>query len=66
MGVFDFDEDGDMRVRSLHEGITSEQVREATGFSLDVPADVPTTTPPTDEELALLRERVDVHGTLAG
>ena len=65
LGVFDFDEDGDMRVRSLHEGVTPEAVQEATGFPLTVPDDVPTTEPPTEEELALLRQRVDLDGTLA-
>ncbi len=54
-----------MRVRSLHEGVTVDQVREATGFELVIPDEVPVTLGPTDEELTLLRERVDVHGTLA-
>jgi glutaconate CoA-transferase, subunit B len=65
LGVFDFDDDGDLRVRSLHEGVTAEAVREATGFALDVPAGTPQTPAPTEPELTLLRERVDVHGTLA-
>jgi glutaconate CoA-transferase subunit B len=65
LGVFDFDDDGNLRVRSLHDGITAEQVTEATGFPLEVPADVARTPAPTDAELTLLRERVDVNGTLA-
>ena len=65
LGVFDFDDAGDMRVRSLHEGVTVEQVREATGFELVIPDDVPVTEMPTDDELRFLREREDVHGTLA-
>ncbi|MDO8212437.1 hypothetical protein [Conexibacter sp. CPCC 206217] len=65
LGVFDFGDDGDMRVRSLHEGVSVDDVREKTGFDLQIPDDVPTTPAPTAEELALLRERVDVHGTLA-
>lgn len=65
LGVFDFDEDGELRVRSLHAGVTPEQVREATGFDLHVPDDAPQTEPPSEDELSLLRERVDVHGTLA-
>lgn len=65
LGVFDFDDDGEIQVRSLHEGVTPDQVREATGWPIGVPDD-PTVTPaPTDDELTLLRERVDVHGTLA-
>jgi glutaconate CoA-transferase subunit B len=65
LGVFDFDDDGDLRVRSLHEGVTAEAVKEATGFALDVPAGTPQTRAPAEEELKLLREQVDVHGTLA-
>jgi glutaconate CoA-transferase subunit B len=65
LGVFDFDDDGDIQVRSLHEGVTPDQVREATGWPIEVPGDPPVTAAPTDEELTLLRERVDVHGTLA-
>jgi glutaconate CoA-transferase subunit B len=65
LGVFDFDENGDMRVKSLHPGITPEDVRAATGFTLDVPDTPARTDPPTAEELAFLRERVDVDGTLA-
>lgn len=65
LGVFDFDHEGDLRVRSLHEGVTAAAVQEATGFELAVPADTPQTPMPTGEELALLRERVDVHRTLA-
>lgn len=65
LGVFDFDAEGDLRVRSLHEGVTAAQVREATGFEIHVPQDGPITPPPTPEELSTLRDRVDVHGTLA-
>jgi glutaconate CoA-transferase subunit B len=65
LGVFDLDDDGDLRVRSLHEGVSAGDVRAATGFDLDVPDDVPVTPPPTADELRTLRERVDVHGTLA-
>jgi glutaconate CoA-transferase, subunit B len=65
LGVFDFNDAGDMRLRSLHQGVTLEEVQEATGFELDVPDQVPVTPGPTDEEMQLLRERVDVYGTLA-
>ena len=65
LGVFDFDEAGDMQIRSLHEGVTLDQVREATGFELGGTDDPPTTDPPTEDELTLLRERVDVERTLA-
>jgi glutaconate CoA-transferase subunit B len=64
LGVFDFDDAGDMRVRSLHEGVTMDAVREATGFDLAAPESPPVTTPPTAEEMQTLRERVDPAGTL--
>jgi glutaconate CoA-transferase subunit B len=64
LGVFDFDKQGSMRLRSLHEGVTVDQVREATGFELVVPSEVPTTSPPTEAELDLLRNVVDREGIL--
>jgi glutaconate CoA-transferase, subunit B len=65
LGVFDFDDEGEMRVRSLHQGVTPDDVIQATGFDLPVPEDVPVTDPPTEDELRLLRERVDLDGSLA-
>ena len=53
-----------MQVDSLHPGVRVEQVQEQTGFPLLIPDPVPTTIPPTTEELALLRQRVDPHGRL--
>lgn len=64
LGVFDFDDEGMMRVRSLHEGISIDEVRGATGFELVVPDEVPTTPAPTNAELDLLRNVVDVEGIL--
>jgi glutaconate CoA-transferase subunit B len=65
LGVFDLDDQGELRVRSLNEGVTAEQLRDATGFDIHIPRDLPTTSPPTAEELSILRERVDLEGTLA-
>jgi len=64
LGVFDFDDAGDMRVRSLHEGVTLDAAREATGFDLVAADSPPVTEPPTTAELDLLRTQVDVEGTL--
>ena len=62
--VFDFHpESKAMRIRSLHPGVTVEQVQEATGFEVLLPdGDIPTTDLPTDEELRILREVVDPTG----
>lgn len=64
LGVFELDAAGDMRVRSLHAGVSAEDAQAATGFDLGIEGDVPVTESPTAAELATLRERVDVHGTL--
>ena len=44
-----------MQIVALHPGVTVEQVQENTGFELDVAAEVATTEPPSDRELAVLR-----------
>jgi acyl CoA:acetate/3-ketoacid CoA transferase beta subunit len=64
LGVFDFETPNhSMRVRSLHPGVTVDDVVAATGFSLVVPDDVPTTRLPTPDELRLLDEVIDPAGT---
>ncbi|MFJ4199169.1 CoA-transferase subunit beta [Streptomyces sviceus] len=66
LGVFDFDTpDRSMRLASLHPGATVEQVREATGFQLAVPDEVPYTREPTPDELELIREVLDPADTRA-
>lgn len=64
--VLDFeatDPDGvpTMRVRSVHPGVSVEDVVAATGFELVVPQDVPTSRAPTPEEAAAL-DRIDPGG----
>ena len=53
-----------MRLRSLHPGVTIDQVIKNTGFELIIPEDITETTPPTERELTLLRTRVDQSGKL--
>jgi acyl CoA:acetate/3-ketoacid CoA transferase beta subunit len=58
--VFDFEtNDHTMRVRSVHPGVTVEDVVAATGFELSIPDDVPESRLPTPEELRLIREVID-------
>lgn len=58
----DFDpETKRIRLATVHPGVSVQQVLENTGFDLMVPQNVPTTEPPTYEELKLLRE-IDPHG----
>jgi glutaconate CoA-transferase subunit B len=60
------DQTNRMEVHSLHPGVTLEQVRAATGFSLGVREPLTVTVPPGDEELRILREEVDPHRYLLG
>ena len=53
-----------LQVLSLHPGVTAEQVQEATGFALHIPANVPETAAPTEAQLALLA-RMDPHNLRA-
>ena len=55
-----------IRVISLHPGVTFEEVQENTGFELAAVQGLSTTPAPTDEQLALIRERLDPHGLRAG
>jgi acyl CoA:acetate/3-ketoacid CoA transferase beta subunit len=58
--VIDFETpDHRMRLRSVHPGVAVGEVVEATGFDLVVPAEVPVSRLPTDEELRLLYEVID-------
>jgi acyl CoA:acetate/3-ketoacid CoA transferase beta subunit len=60
--VLDFETpDHAMRLRSVHPGVTVDEVREATGFELAVAEDLRESREPTDAELELL-ERLDPPG----
>ena len=61
LAVLGFDAERRLEVRSLHPGVTLEQVQRATAFELGVSPSVQETPPPSDEELAAL-ERVDPDG----
>lgn len=55
LGVFDFESESQrMRVRSLHPGVTLDEVQRQTGFALETPAVIPETRAPSDEERALI------------
>ena len=60
LGVFDFETPShEMRVRSVHPGVTLEEVVAATGFELIVPSGVDETRLPSPEELDLIRTIID-------
>jgi glutaconate CoA-transferase subunit B len=58
LGVYDF-EGEEMRLVSLHPGMTVETVRENTGWELRVAPDLRPTEPPGPEELRIIRETLD-------
>jgi acyl CoA:acetate/3-ketoacid CoA transferase beta subunit len=63
LGVFDVKgPDDSLRLLSVHPGVTVDNVREATGFDLQVDSDVPETRVPTTEELIIIREVLDPQG----
>ena len=65
LAILDFDTpDHRMRLQSVHPGVSVAEVRVATGFELVIPEAVPTTPSPTDEQLSLLRQRIDREGML--
>jgi acyl CoA:acetate/3-ketoacid CoA transferase beta subunit len=60
MGTFDFETpERTMRLRSVHPGVTVDDVVAATGFELTVPDDVPESRVPTAEELSLIGDVLD-------
>ena len=58
LAVYDF-AGGEMRVTSLHPGVTLDRVRENLGWEPQVAPDLAITSPPTAEELHLLRHDLD-------
>jgi len=62
LGVFDFSS-GSMGIRSLHPGVTVDEVKAATGFELNIPEPVPVTRELTVDERAVL-ERLDPGGAV--
>ncbi len=60
LGTFDFETPArTMRVRSVHPGVTLDEIVAATGFELVIPDDVPESRVPTSEELSLIHDVLD-------
>ncbi len=55
-----------MRIRSVHPGVSVDDVRRQTGFELAVAADVAETLAPTAAQLRLIREVLDPNNLRAG
>jgi glutaconate CoA-transferase subunit B len=67
LAVMDFeDKTKRMRVKSLHPGISMEEVTQNTGFELVLPETISETPCPKEEEIRVLRKEVDPYGVLRG
>jgi glutaconate CoA-transferase subunit B len=55
-----------MKLESIHPGITLDEVVENMSFQPIVPDDLPTTEPPTGEQIRLIREVIDPERMYAG
>ena len=63
LAIYHFDETGEMRLDSLHPGVTLDAVRETIGWEPRISADLGRTPEPTAEELRLIRIELDPDGT---
>ena len=61
LGQFDFAH-GRLRLASHHPGVAVEEVQAKTGFPLEIAPYLEETTPPTAEEVRLLRKEIDPLG----
>ena len=59
LAILEFDEEGKMKVRSIHEFSSIDEVQENTGFPLDIPEDIQVTPRPSKEELEVLQNQAD-------
>ena len=62
LGIYHFDEQGEMRLDSLHPGASLDEVMSTMGWQPRVAPDLGATPAPTAEELRLIREELDPDG----
>ena len=63
LGIWHFDETGEMRLDSLHPGATLDEIRATIAWEPKVSDDARRRRPPpTAEELRLVREELDPEG----
>lgn len=65
--IFAFDEEGVIYLKSIHPGVSKQDVIDSTGFAIpNINEDIPITPEPTDEELHILRTQADPNGVFLG
>jgi glutaconate CoA-transferase subunit B len=62
LGIYHFDDDGEMRLDSLHPAATLSEAQATIGWEMRVAPTLETTPPPTADELHLIREELDPGG----
>ncbi|HEY4227814.1 MAG TPA: CoA-transferase [Candidatus Limnocylindrales bacterium] len=62
LGIWHFGDDGEMRLDSVHPGVTVDEVRAATAWAVNVAPTLAETPAPTVGELRLIREELDPGG----
>ncbi|HJT69525.1 MAG TPA: CoA-transferase [Terriglobales bacterium] len=63
LGIFELDhEERRFRLISIHPGVTLDHIRAQTGGDFLIAEPLPSTKPPSEEELRLIREEVDPFG----
>ncbi len=66
LGTYHFDEDGEMRLDSLHPGVSLDDVRESMGWHVRTSSTLSMTPAPSTHELHLIREVLDPDGRYTG
>jgi glutaconate CoA-transferase subunit B len=62
LGIYHFDDAGEMRLDSVHQGATVDEARATLGWDVRVAESVAETAPPTADELRLIRDELDPGG----
>jgi glutaconate CoA-transferase subunit B len=62
LGIWRFDDTGEMRLDSVHPGLSLDRIRRTIAWEPQVSERLATTPPPTGEELRLIREDLDPEG----
>lgn len=59
LGILKPNKDGEMVLAAVHPGVSYEDAQENTGWDLKIAADCQVTQPPNEEELTILRDKLD-------